>query len=99
MAVSDVRPYLVPAVDTVQPSTWFRSVDGEWEPLGDAIENWDYRSELRLRCTIEVDPAVVRAQSMLTMGRPWPSTSGGERWTRIWSGLRCVCRCQRTTSR
>ncbi|OZE36121.1 MULTISPECIES: hypothetical protein [Nocardiaceae] len=70
MAVSDVRPYLVPAVDTVQPSTWFRSVDGEWEPLGDAIENWDYRSELRLRCTIEVDPAVVRAQSMLDDGSP-----------------------------
>lgn len=70
MAASDVRPYLIPAADTISASSWSRSVEGEWEPLGEAIENWDYRTELKIRCTIDVDPLVVRSQTRLDDGSP-----------------------------
>ncbi|WP_157092625.1 MULTISPECIES: hypothetical protein [Rhodococcus] len=70
MAVRDVRPYLVPSSGTIEPSIWSRMVEGEWEPLGEAVENWDYRSGLRLRCTINADLLMIRAHTRLDDGSP-----------------------------
>lgn len=70
MAVNDVRPYFVPSSESVKPSSWSRLVEGEWEPLGEAVENWDYRSGLRLRCSIVANPMTIRASTRLDDGSP-----------------------------
>lgn len=68
--MTDVRPYLVPSAATVTMSPWAHLVEGDWEPLGEAVDNWDYRSELRLRCRIEADVSRIRAETHLTDGSP-----------------------------
>lgn len=70
MAARDVKPFFVPDSSLIKASPWFRSVDGEWEPIGDAVENWDYRTNLRLRCSIAVEPEAVRADAHLADGSP-----------------------------
>lgn len=70
MATRDVRPFFVPPDGSVKASSWSRLVDGEWEPVGDAIENWDYRTDLRLRCSFVIDPEAVRLGAHLTDGSP-----------------------------
>ncbi|GAC55723.1 MULTISPECIES: hypothetical protein [Gordonia] len=67
---TDVKPYFVPSDESVTASPWLRQVDGELEPLGETIENWDYRTEVHLRCAVTIDAVKVRAQSGLTDGSP-----------------------------
>lgn len=66
----DVRPYFVPSPQLVDASPWLRSVDGDWERIGETIENWDYRTKLHLKCTLSVDPHELRTQCHLTDGSP-----------------------------
>jgi hypothetical protein len=70
MATRDVRPFFVPPDGSIKASSWSRLVDGEWEPVGDFIENWDYRTDLRLRCSFVIDPESVRRGAHLTDGSP-----------------------------
>lgn len=68
--MTDVRPYFVPGADAVTVSDWSQLVDGTWESLGEEVENWDYRTDLRLRCAVEADVARIRADTHLTDGSP-----------------------------
>lgn len=70
MASRDVRPFFVPDESLIDASPWTRLVDGEWEPLTDSVDNWDYRTQLRLKCSLEVDLAEIRRQSSLEDGTP-----------------------------
>ena len=36
----DVRPYFVPSPQLVDASPWLRSVDGDWERIGETIEKY-----------------------------------------------------------
>lgn len=66
----DVRPYYVPSPYLIDASPWLRLVDGEWERVGDFIENWDYRTKLHLKCTLTADTQALRTESHLTDGSP-----------------------------
>jgi hypothetical protein len=68
--VKDVKPFFVPPPALVDASVWTHLVDDEWEELGAYVENWDYRTRLRLRSTIEVDVEGVRAAARLTDASP-----------------------------
>jgi hypothetical protein len=58
-------------------------VDDEWEELGPYVENWDYRTKLRLRSSIDVDVDAVRVATKLTDHTPlawsfgWRATDTG----------------------
>lgn len=70
MAVRDVRPFFVPDEFLIEASPWSRLVDGDWEPLGESVDNWDYRTHVRLRCSMTVDVAEISRQSRLNDGSP-----------------------------
>ncbi|MGP3707817.1 hypothetical protein [Gordonia paraffinivorans] len=67
---TDVKPYFVPSDALIAPSPWLRRVEDEWEPLGEAVDNWDYRTILQLRCSVTIDATEVREQTGLTDGSP-----------------------------
>lgn len=81
--MKDVKPFFVPPSDMIRASSWTRLIDEEWEELGPYVENWDYRSQLRLRCTIEADPAEARSAARLVDDSPlawsigWRATDTG----------------------
>jgi hypothetical protein len=81
--VKDVRPFFVPSESIVRAGTWQRQVDGDWEGVADHIEDWDQRTQLRLRCTIEADIEAVRSAAHLADGSPlvwsigWRATDTG----------------------
>lgn len=64
-----VRPYLVPPEGTVVVAPWERRTT-EWEPLDSWVEEWDYRTVLRLRSIVEVDESRLRAAVGLMDGTP-----------------------------
>ena len=65
-----VLPYFTPPRDSIEASDWDRHVEGEWELLGSWIEDWDYRTRLRLRSTVAVDLTRVRTATGLHDGTP-----------------------------
>ncbi|QSE93906.1 hypothetical protein JWS13_37565 [Rhodococcus pseudokoreensis] len=67
---TDIRPYFVPNADDVAATPWRRLVDDEWEELDEFVEDWDYRTYLRLRCSLSADASQVRAAAHLTDGSP-----------------------------
>lgn len=79
----DVKPFFVPGPDAVRASGWERWVDGDWEPLGEYVDDWDYRTRLRVRCNLSVDVEAVRATTGLDDGSPlawsvgWRATDTG----------------------
>lgn len=79
----DVKPFFVPGPDHIRASAWSHLVDEEWEPLGAYVENWDYRSRLLVRCTLDADVAAVRTATRLHDGSPlawsigWRATDTG----------------------
>lgn len=81
--MKDVKPFFVPAVASIRAHAWAHLVDDEWEELGPYVENWDYRSRLRLRSSVEADMAAVRSATRLTDQSPlswsfgWRATDTG----------------------
>lgn len=81
--MKDVRPFFVPRPDLVRVSAWSRLVEDEWEDLGAFVENWDYRTRLRLRCHVAGDAAAIRTAARLDDGSPvgwsigWRATDTG----------------------
>lgn len=81
--MKDVKPFFVPPAALVQASAWAHLVDDEWEELGAYVENWDYRTRLRLRATIEADVDAIRAAARLVDASPlvwsigWRATDTG----------------------
>lgn len=79
----DVKPFFVPRGDLVRATAWTRLVDGEWEPLGPFVEDWDYRTQLHLRCEVHANADGVRTGSRLQDGSPlawsigWRATDTG----------------------
>ncbi|MBA3744498.1 hypothetical protein [Sporichthya sp.] len=63
--MSDVKPYFVPPSALIAVSEWSGLVGGEWEAIGDRVEDWDYRTRLQLRCTIDADLDAVRSAARL----------------------------------
>ena len=63
-----VYPYFVPPADTVHASEWQRHLDGDWTPLESWVPEWDYRTRLRLRSTVDVRVDEVRAATGLDDG-------------------------------
>ncbi|WP_433287766.1 hypothetical protein ACQPZQ_34205 [Pseudonocardia sp. CA-142604] len=66
----DVRPYFVPPLDSIDASDWQRLVDVEWEPLEAWVEEWDYRTHLRLRSSVGVRLTALRSTTGLMDGTP-----------------------------
>lgn len=66
----DVQPFLVPAEESISATPWMRFIEGEWELLGESVENWDYRTSVRLKCAVYMDETKVREQTGLTDGSP-----------------------------
>jgi len=81
--VKDVKPFFVPPPALIKASVWTHLVDDEWEELGAYVENWDYRTRLRLRSSIETDIAAVRSAARLVDHSPlawsfgWRATDTG----------------------
>jgi hypothetical protein len=81
--VKDVRPFFVPRPEHVQVSGWSRLVEDCWEDVGAFVENWDYRTRLRLRCHVAGDATAIRATARLDDGSPigwsigWRATDTG----------------------
>lgn len=81
--MKDVKPFFVPRREHIRASVWNRLVDGEWEPLGPYVEDWDQRTVLHLRCTLAADVEAVRAATRLQDGSPlswavgWRATDTG----------------------
>ncbi len=81
--MKDVKPFFVPPAGLIQASTWTHLVDDEWEELGSYVENWDYRTRLRLRSTIKADLCAIRQESRLVDASPlvwsvgWRATDTG----------------------
>ncbi|WP_432564792.1 hypothetical protein [Kineococcus sp. SYSU DK003] len=64
-----VQPYMVPPDGVVSAAPWERYT-GEWAQLESWIEEWDYRTVLRLRSAVEVDEHKLRAGVGLGDGTP-----------------------------
>lgn len=63
--MKDIKPFFVPPPGVVRASPWSRQVDGDWEELGDYAKDWDYRTRLRLRCSLEADVEGIRSAARL----------------------------------
>lgn len=66
--MKDVRPYFVPTQDSVEASEWHRLVDDEWTPLEPWVPEWDYRTRLQLRSTVDLRLHEVRRTTGLDDG-------------------------------
>jgi hypothetical protein len=81
--VKDVKPFFVPPPTLIRASGWTHLVDEDWEELGAYVENWDYRTRLRLRSSIEADLPTVRSSARLVDHSPlawsfgWRATDTG----------------------
>lgn len=79
----DVKPFLIPQPALVSASPWQRLADDDWDDLGAHVDDWDYRTQLRLRCLLRGDIAGIRAQTRLDDGTPlawsigWRATDTG----------------------
>lgn len=63
-----VAPYYVPSRGSVSTSAWEWYADPTWEPLPAFIEEWDYRTVVKLRCDVTVDLQRVRSSTGLHDG-------------------------------
>jgi hypothetical protein len=81
--MSDVKPFFAPPDQAVRADAWLRQVDGDWEELEDYVEDWDQRTQLRLRCSLEADVELIRTSARLNDGSPltwsigWRATDTG----------------------
>lgn len=64
--MSDVKPFFVPPAGLIRASDWSRLIGDEWEPVNDRVDEWDYRTRLRLRSTIDTDLVAIRSAARLT---------------------------------
>ena len=78
-------PYLKPSDDLVVASPWETWQDNSWDPLGDRVPEWDYRTTLMLRRTVSIDTTEVERQCHLPLSAPlaltvaWHATQTNQR--------------------
>jgi hypothetical protein len=54
-------PYRQPPADVVRADDWMLVVDDEQVPLPSDLPDWDYRTNLHLRRTVQIDAGALRA--------------------------------------
>lgn len=83
-------PYRQPSAAVVQAHDWTLVVDDEQVPLPSHLPDWDYRTDLHLRRSVEIDTAALRAGASLPQSAP---ITLAVVWTATGSGLRApACR-------
>ncbi|MFI1537588.1 hypothetical protein [Streptomyces anandii] len=65
-----VLPYRIPSEDVVAAEPWRLVVDDGEVPLPDALSDWDYQMDLRLRRSVRIDMDRARQQSGLSTDAP-----------------------------
>ncbi|MFD7708080.1 hypothetical protein [Streptomyces sp. NPDC059786] len=91
-----VLPYRAPSEDVISPETWLLVTEDSDVPLPEALPDWDYRMDLHLRRSVQVDVDRARKQSglpadaALALAAVWTATgsnlSGPAQHLRLTSG-------------
>ncbi|MEU4395990.1 hypothetical protein [Kribbella sp. NPDC023855] len=83
-------PYRQPAADVVRADEWVIVMDDEQVPLPSHLPDWDYRTNLHLRRTVQIDADALRTGAALPLSAP---ISLAVVWNASGSGLRAAaCR-------